>query len=83
MPKKQQEGKLSKNDLRVIDPLIVAGKDIEKIIVGYSSKTAANDRSRKVGPKYFMRGGRPYYLVRDLLEHFTQNPVETANDERR
>jgi|SaaInlStandDraft_7_1057024.scaffolds.fasta_scaffold473627_2 hypothetical protein len=62
-------------------PLIVAGKDIEKIIVGYSSKTAANDRSRKIGPRYFMRGGRPYYLVQDLIDHFTQNPVETFNDE--
>ena len=81
--KQQEEEKLPKKGLRVIDPLIVAGKDIEKIIVGYSSKTAANDRSRKVGPRYFMRGGRPYYLVKDLVEHFTQNPVETFNDERR
>jgi hypothetical protein len=66
-----------------VNPLIIAGKDIEKVVIGYSSKTAANDRSRKVGPRYFMRGGRPYYLVQDLIEHFTQNPVETLNDERR
>jgi hypothetical protein len=64
-----------------VNPIIVAGKDIEKITVGYSAKTAANDRSRKVGPRYFMRGGRPYYLVQDLIDHFTQNPVETFNDE--
>ncbi len=63
--------------------LIVAGKDIETIIVGYSAKTAANDRCRKIGPKYYQRGGRPYYLVEDLVDHFTQNPVETFNDERR
>ena len=81
MYKKQQEEKLPKNDLRVIDPLIVAGKDIEKVVIGYSSKTAANDRSRKVGPRYFIRGGRPYYLVQDLVEHFTQNPVETFDKE--
>ena len=61
-------------------PLIVAGKDIEKVVIGYSAKTAANDRSRKIGPPYFMRGGRPYYLVRDLVAHFTQNSVETTND---
>ena len=82
MPKKQQEEKLPKKELRVIDPLIVAGKDIEKVVIGYSAKTAANDRSRKIGCRYFMRGGRPYYLVQDLLEHFTKNPVETSNDER-
>ena len=81
MPKKQQEEKLPKKDLRVIDPLIVAGKDIEKVVIGYSSKTAANDRCRKVGCRYFMRGGRPYYLVKDLIDHFTQNPVETSNDQ--
>ena len=81
MPKKQQEEKLPKKDLRVIDPLVVAGKDIERVVIGYSAKTAANDRCRKVGPRYFMRGGRPYYLVRDLVEHFTQSPVETSNDQ--
>ena len=81
MSKKQQEDKLPKNDLRVVDPLIVAGKDIERIIVGYSAKTAANDRSRKIGCRYFMRGGRPYYLVQDLIEHFTENPVEVSNGE--
>jgi hypothetical protein len=62
-------------------PLLVASKDIEKVVIGYSAKTAANDRSRKVGCRYFMRGGRPYYLVQDLLNHFTQNPVETFNDQ--
>ena len=66
-----------------VNPLIIAGKDIEKVVIGYSAKTAANDRSRKIGPPYFMRGGRPYYLVQDLIEHFTQNPMETLNDEGR
>jgi hypothetical protein len=81
MPKKQQGDKLSRRDFRVIEPLIVAGKDIEKIIVGYSAKTAANERCQKVGPPYFMRGGRPYYLVKDLVDYFTQNPVETFDKE--
>ena len=66
-----------------VNPLIIAGKDIEKVVIGYSAKTAANDRSRKIGPRYFMRGGRPYYLLKDLVEHFTQNPVETLNYEGR
>jgi len=62
-----------------IHPFVVAGKDIEKIVLGYSAKSAANDRCRKVGPKYFMVGARPYYLVSDLINHFTQNPVETSS----
>ena len=86
MPKKRKTEPLP-NNIQIVQfepeesqPLVVAGKDIEKIVMGYSSKTAANERSRKVGPKYFMRGGRPYYLVSDLLEHFTKNPIETTGD---
>tara|TARA_B100000315_G_C14534885_1_gene567965 strand:+ start:277 stop:543 length:267 start_codon:yes stop_codon:yes gene_type:complete len=58
-------------------PLVVAGKDVEKVILGYSAKTAANHRCQKTGPPYFMVGARPYYLVKDLVEHFTKNPVKT------
>jgi hypothetical protein len=61
-------------------PLMVAAKDVERIILGYSAKKAANDRSRKVGPKFFMNGARPYYRVSDLIEYFTRNPVETTDD---
>lgn len=83
----QEAGQLPK-DIKIVkfspgelQPLIVAGKDIEKIVIGYSMKTASNDRSRKTGPRFFMRGSRPYYLVSDLVEHFTQNSVETFNRE--
>jgi hypothetical protein len=60
-------------------PLIVASKDIEKVILGFSPKTAANLRSQKKGPRYFMVGGTPYYKTSDLLEYFCSNPVETFN----
>jgi hypothetical protein len=82
-----QEARQLPKDIKVVkflpgefQPLIVAGKDIEKIVIGYSAKTASNDRSRKVGPPYFIRGGRPYYLVQDLVEHFTKNFVKTSNE---
>ena len=61
-------------------PLIVASKNIERIISGYTAKTAANDRSRKLGPPYYMIGGTTYYLVSELIEHFTRNRVETTNE---
>lgn len=64
-----------------INPLFVAGKSAPKLIVGHSAKSFANDRSLKRGCRYFMVGSRPYYLVSDLVDHFTQNPVETFNNE--
>ena len=62
-------------------PIVVAGKNVDKIVYGYTSKTAANERSLKIGPRYFLRNGRPYYLVSDLVDHFTQDPVETFSNE--
>ncbi len=61
-------------------PLIIASKNIERVVNGYSAKTAANDRSRKLGPPYYMVGGTPYYLVSEVIEYFTRNRVETIND---
>jgi len=83
-----QEARQLPKDIKVVkfltgefQPLIVAGKDIEKVVIGYSAKTAANDRCQKIGPRFFIRGSRPYYLVSDLVEHFTENPVDTFNKE--
>jgi hypothetical protein len=61
-------------------PLVVASKNIEMIVKGYSAKSAANDRSRKLGPPYYMIGGTPYYLISELIEYFTRNRVETTNE---
>ena len=86
MPQKRQTDPIP-SDARIMEfppsevrPLIVSSKDIEKVVIGYSSKTAANDRSRKRGPKFYMVGGTPYYKISELVEFFTQNPVETLND---
>jgi hypothetical protein len=57
---------------------MVAAKEVEKIILGYSAKAAENDRPRRVGP-FFLNGARPYYLVSDLIEYFTRNPVPTTD----
>jgi len=64
-----------------INPIVVAGKSAEKLVIGHSSKSFANDRSAKRGCRYFMVNGMPYYLVADLVEHFTKNPVETCGHE--
>ncbi len=77
-PESYQIAELSDGEIL---PLVVAGKDIEKVVLGYSAKTAANHRYEKTGPRYFMVGARPYYLVRDLVEHFTRNPIKTFTEE--
>ncbi|PIR01370.1 MAG: hypothetical protein COV66_01800 [Nitrospinae bacterium CG11_big_fil_rev_8_21_14_0_20_45_15] len=58
-------------------PLFVASKDIERVVLGYSAKSAANDRCAKRGPKFYMVGGRPYYRISDLENYFGARPVET------
>ena len=64
-----------------ISPLFVAGKSAPKLIVGHSAKSFANDRSLKRGCRYFMVDGMPFYSVSDLIAHYTQNPVETTQDD--
>jgi hypothetical protein len=64
-------------------PLFVASKDVEKVILGFSPKTAANLRSQKKGPPYSMVGGTPYYKLDDLVDYFGGNRVETFNSECR
>ena len=85
MPRKRETEQYPKNAQIIhfepgeFRPLFVASKDIEKVVIGYSAKTAANDRSLKRGPRYYMVGGRPYYRIRDLEEYFSNSPVETMN----
>ena len=62
-------------------PLFVKSADIGKVVIGLSSKTMANWRSAKRGPKYFLDNGQPYYRLSDLEEYFSRCPVETFNHE--
>jgi hypothetical protein len=61
--------------------IFVASKDIEKIVLGFSPKTAANLRSQKRGPPFYMNGGTPYYKVSELEDYFGRNRVETFNSD--
>jgi|ETNmetMinimDraft_12_1059888.scaffolds.fasta_scaffold72412_2 hypothetical protein len=65
-----------------VSPLFVAAKDVERIIIGFNKKTAANWRSMKKGPRYHMVSGTPYYKVSDLVDYFGKNPVETFNNDK-
>ncbi len=83
MPKKRDLETLDPSAITIIDipepkPLAVAADKIGRVIVGAIPKTFANWRSRKVGPRFFMVGGKPYYKVSDLEEYFFKNPVQTV-----
>ena len=85
MPRKHLVEPLPK-DARVIDyapgefkPLFVSSKDVEKVVIGWSKKTAANLRSQKKGPRYYLVGGTPYYRVEDLEGYFSQYLVKTTD----
>ena len=62
-------------------PLFVAAREIGKVVIGLSPKTAANWRAAKVGPKFFMCNGTPYYRLSDLEAYFGGNPVQTTGNE--
>jgi len=66
-----------------VQPLFVRASDIGKIVIGLSPKTAANWRSEKIGPEFFMVGGKAYYGYSTLQKFFSQNPVQTSGDLQR
>jgi hypothetical protein len=81
MPKKKPDNKIHiietpEGEFR---PLFVAGRDIGKVVLGLSAKTAANWRSAKVGPQFSMCNGTPYYRITDLEAYFWKNPVQTID----
>ena len=60
-------------------PLFVAARAIEKVIIGISQKTWANWRYLKIGPRYYKANKRVYYKISDLEEYFSRNPIETID----
>ena len=61
-------------------PLFVSSKDVEKVVIGWNKKSAANARSLKKGPRFYVVHGMPFYRISDLEDHFGKNPVETFNE---
>ena len=62
-------------------PLFVAGKDVEKVVIGWNKKSAANLRSLKIGPRFYTVRGMPFYKISDLEAYFGGNPVQTTGGE--
>ena len=62
-------------------PLFVAAKDVERIVIGWNKKSAANARSLKIGPPFYVVRGMPFYKISDLEAYFGGNPVQTTGEE--
>jgi len=60
-------------------PLYVAARAIDKVIIGISPKTWANWRSQKSGPRYYKVNGAVYYKISDLEEYFGRQPILTVD----
>jgi len=61
-------------------PLFVSAAHVDKVILGRSAKAFANDRCMKIGCRYFLVGGKPFYKISDLEAFYGGNPVEVFND---
>jgi len=84
---KVKRGEDNKGNITVIgfpegqqQPLFVAGKDTERVVIGWTPSTAANWRALGIGPEYHSIGGRVYYEYQVLKEFFSRNKVVTTGD---
>ncbi len=60
-------------------PLYVAARHIEKVIIGIAGQTWANWRCLKIGPRYYKVNGAVYYKISELEEYFGRNPIQTID----
>ena len=58
-------------------PLYVAARYIDKVIIGIARQTWANWRYLKIGPRYYKVNGAVYYKISELEEYFGRHPVQT------
>ena len=60
------------------NPVLVRANKVGKVVIGWNAKTAANWRSKKIGPPYYQDdSGSVFYKVNEVIEFFTRYPVQT------
>ena len=63
-------------------PVMVTRQELPKLFPGMTARTWANMAHEKKGPKFYRISKLTWYLVDDVLEYLTQNPIQTSNGER-
>ena len=67
------------NNLPDPRPIMVTRQELPKLFPGMTARTWANLAHLKQGPRYFRIGKFAWYVVADVIEYLTQNPVQTTN----
>jgi len=62
-------------------PIMVTRQELPKLFLGMTARTWANMAHEKKGPKFYRIGKLTWYMVTDVIEYLTQNPVQTTNGE--
>jgi len=60
-------------------PIMVTRQELPKLFPGMTARAWANLAHLKQGPKFCRRGKLTWYVVDDVIEYLTQNPVQTTN----
>jgi len=57
------------------EPLMATRKQLETLFPGLSSRTLANWATEGRGPKYYRQGRNAWYIIEEVQEFLTENPV--------
>ena len=60
-------------------PIMVTRQELPKLFPGLTARTWANMAHEKKGPKFYRIGKLTWYVVDEVFEYLTQNPVQTTN----
>jgi hypothetical protein len=60
-------------------PFMVTRQELPKLFPGMTARTWANLAHLKQGPKFYRKGKLAWYVVDDVIEYLTQNPIQTSN----
>jgi len=60
-------------------PVMVTRQELPKLFPGMTARTWANLAYLKQGPKFYRRKKLTWYVVDDVIEYLTQNPIQTTS----
>ena len=59
-------------------PIMVTRQELPKLFPGMTARTWANLAHEKKGPRFYRIGKLAWYVVDDVIEYLTQNPIHTT-----
>jgi len=79
-PPKPKNDEATPKDLPELEPIMITRQQIPKLFPGLKAQTLANLASKGQGPKYYRKGKFAWYVVDEVVEYLTQNPIQTSED---